>query len=140
MKNDALYNDLGIDYGEVNIGLAIGNNGLVSPLKIISNKNPGTAMHEIGKVVVENKIGTLILGLPLSPDGKENKQSLKIRKFAKNLKTVVKRPIIFQNEFNSSMDALEEAIDINIPKKKRKTNDHLAAAIILKRYYNEKEK
>lgn len=139
--NESLPNDLGVDYGESNIGVALGNNGLVTPLKIISNKNRNTALYEIGKIVVDNKIGRLVLGLPLSPEGKETKQSLKIRKFAKFLKMKTKRPVVFQNERDTSIDALEEALDIDVPKKKRRTNDHLAAALILKRYYNElKEK
>jgi putative Holliday junction resolvase len=133
--------ELGMDYGESNIGVALGNNGLVTPLKIISNKNQDTALYEIGKIVVDNKVGKIVLGLPLSPDGKETKQSLKIRKFAKILKTATKRPVVFQNERDTSLDALEEAISLDISKKKRRTNDHLAAALILKRYYNElKEK
>jgi putative Holliday junction resolvase len=138
-KDKNLPNDLGIDYGETNIGLALGNNGLVSPLKIVSNKNPDTAINEISKIIIENKIGTLIVGIPLSPDGKETKESLKIRSFAKSLRIATKRPVIFQNERDTSKKALEKAIDLNVSKKKRRTNDHLAAALILKMYYNEAE-
>jgi len=136
-KDINLPNDLGIDHGDTNIGLALGNNGLASPLKIISNKNQATAINEISRIIVENKIGTLVVGLPLSPDGKETKQSLKVRKFAKILKTVAKRPVVFQNEDYTSINALEEAIELDVSKKKRKTNDHLAATLILKRYYSE---
>lgn len=132
-----LPNELGVDYGEMNVGLALGNNGVVSPLKIISNKNSNSALYDINRIVVENKIGTIILGLPLMPDGKETSESLKIRKFAKQLKIVTKRPVIFQNESDTSKQALKEAIDLEIPKKRRGTNDHLAAALILKRYYEE---
>lgn len=136
-KDINLPNDLGIDYGDSNIGLALGNNNLASPLKIVSNKNQPSAINEISRIVVENKIGTLVVGLPLSPNGKETKQSLKVRKFTKILKTVTKRPVVFQNEDSTSINALEEAIELDISKKKRKTNDHLAATLILKRYYDE---
>lgn len=136
-KTESLPNELGIDYGEANIGLAIGNNGIVSPLKTINAKNEGVALYEINKVVVENKIGTLIVGVPLSPENKETKESIKIRRFAKILKITTKRPVVFQNEFGSSKIALEEAINQGISKKKRRSNDHLAAALILKSYYNE---
>lgn len=136
-KNLELPNFLGIDFGETNIGLAIGNNGLTSPLKIISNKTTKDALYEINKVVIENKIGNIVIGLPLTADDKETKESQIVRRFANNLKTVTKRPVIFQNEFGSSMRSLEEAISLDVPKKKRATNDHLAASLILKMFFDE---
>ncbi|MBW6441721.1 Holliday junction resolvase RuvX [Patescibacteria group bacterium] len=138
-KTQELSNTLGIDFGETNIGLALGNNGLVNPLKIIRAKDINGAMYEINRIVVENKIKNLVIGIPLSSEGKETKESLKIRKFAKTLKTVTKRPVVFQNEFGTSKNALREAIDLDTSKKKRRSNDHLAAALILKMYYNDLE-
>lgn len=138
-KNTALPNFLGIDFGESNIGLAIGNNGLTNPLKIISNKTTRDALFEINKVVVENKIGNIVMGIPLTAEDKETKESLLVRRFANNLKTVTKRPVIFQNEFGTSKRSLEEAISLDVPKKKRTTNDHLAAALILKTFFEENE-
>lgn len=138
-KNETLPYDLGIDYGETNIGLAIGNKGVVSPLKIVNAKNEHRALYEINRVVVENKIGKIVMGIPLSPENKETKKSIEVRRFAKVLKTVTKRPVVFQNEFGTSKLALEEAVFQDISKKKRRTNDHLAAALILKSYYNNQE-
>lgn len=138
-KNASLPNFLGIDFGESNIGLAIGNNGLTTPLKTISNKTTRDALFEINKVVIENKIGNIVMGIPLTADDKETKESLLVRRFANNLKTVTKRPVIFQNEFGTSKRSLEEAISLDVPKKKRATNDHLAAALILKTFFEENE-
>lgn len=135
----SLPHTLGIDYGETNIGLALGFNGTVSPLKILPAKNLNQALYEINRIVIENKIGTLVLGIPLSAEGKETKESLVVRRFAKTLKVVTKRPVIFQNEFGTSRIALSEAINLDIPKRKRSSNDHLAAALILKMYYNDTE-
>jgi RNase H-fold protein (predicted Holliday junction resolvase) len=64
-------------------------------------------------------------------------QSLETRRFAKILKVTTKRPVDFQNEYESTKEALNEAIETNIPEKRRRSNDHLAAAFILKTYYNE---
>jgi putative Holliday junction resolvase len=132
-----LPNILGIDYGETHIGLALGVNDIVSPLKVVMAKDQKIALFEINRVVIENKIGLLVLGLPLTAEGKETKESLVIRRFAKTLKTITKRPVVFQNEFGTSKAALKEALDIDIPMKKRALNDHLAAALILKEYFNE---
>jgi putative transcription antitermination factor YqgF len=134
---EAPHNILGIDYGETNIGTALGRNGIVSPLKIIPAKDINSALYEINRIVIENQVGTLLLGLPLSSEDKETRKSIAVRKFAKTLKTVTKRPVIFQNEFGSSKEALQEAISLGFSMKKRRTNDHLAAALVLKRYYDE---
>jgi RNase H-fold protein (predicted Holliday junction resolvase) len=45
--------------------------------------------------------------------------------------------VFLQNEFGTSKEALKEAVDLDIPKKKRKSNDSLAAALILKMYFDE---
>ena len=92
---------LGIDFGDANIGLALGRNGLVSPLKIISGRNSETSMYEINKVIIENKIEKIVVGLPLTPDGRDTKESLSIRKLAKLLKIATKRPVYFQNEYGT---------------------------------------
>lgn len=138
-KDESLPNFLGVDYGESNIGLAIGNNGIVTPLKIVPTKTAQDAMFEINKVVIENRVGNIIVGLPLTSDNKETRESIVVRRFANTLKTITKRPVIFQNEFGTSKRALEEALDLDVPKKKRATNDHLAAALILKMFFEENE-
>ena len=132
-----LPNILGIDYGETHVGLALGFNNIVSPLKVVMAKDQKIALFEINRVVIENKVGLLVMGLPLTADGKETKESLVIRRFAKTLKTVTKRPVVFQNEFGTSKAALKKALDLDIPMKKRALNDHLAAALILREYFNE---
>jgi putative Holliday junction resolvase len=134
---NGLSNVLGLDYGENCIGAALGNNGIVVPLKEIPAKNINSALYEINKLIVENKIGLIVLGIPLTAEGQETKKSLEIRRFAKNLRVVTKRPVFLQNEFGTSKEALKEAVDLDIPKKKRKSNDSLAAALILKMYFDE---
>ena len=101
-KDTALPRFLGIDYGERNIGLALGYNGLVMPLRTVSNKTERDALFEINKVIVENKVGNIVIGIPLTADNKETKESAIVRRFGNNLKTITKRPVIFQNEFGTS--------------------------------------
>lgn len=139
-KENLSINILGVDYGETNIGLALGNNGVVAPLKVIPGNDLNSAAYAINKIIVENNIKTIVLGIPLTAENKETRKSIIVRRFAKLLKTVTKRPVVFQNEYGSSIEALNEALTINISRKKRKSNDHLAAALILKMYYSEFEK
>ena len=139
-KDNQLGNILGVDYGETNIGLALGNNGAVVPLKVIPGKDLNSASYAINKIIVENNIKTIVMGIPLTAENKETRKSITVRRFANLLKTVTKRPVVFQNEYGSSIEALNEALTLNISRKKRKSNDDLAASLILKMYYNEFDK
>lgn len=130
---------LGIDYGEKNIGIAFGNNTFVTPLKIISGKDTNTAIHEISRLVRQNKISKIVIGLPLTADGKETSESIQVRKFSKLLKIFTKKPVDFYNEHSSSVDALRAAISMGMSRKARGTTDHISAAIILKNYYEGRE-
>lgn len=127
---------LGIDYGSSNIGLAFGVNNLVSPLRVISGKNHNEAVSEISRYIIENKVDRVIVGLPLSPDGKESDQSKEVRKFGKLLKINSKKPVHYVNEYRTSQDSVTEAINLGISKKRRRVIDHLSAALVLKEYYS----
>ena len=129
---------LGVDYGKTNIGLAFGRNGLTTPLEIIPAKNIENVLNKINQVVIENKVDLIVLGLPLTADERDTPESLDARKFIKLLKVNTKRPVEIQNEYGSSIQALEEAVDLGVPEKKRRTNDDLAAAYILRLYYSKK--
>ena len=128
---------LGLDYGESNIGVAFGRSGVVCPIKVIEGRNQLSAIHEIIRLAMENKAVKIILGLPLTSEGRETKQSLSVRQFAKLLRVLSKKPVEFHDEHSSTQTALEEAIDLGIPQKGRRMTDHLSAAVILKRYYSE---
>lgn len=127
---------LGVDYGDVNVGLAFGINNLVSPLKVIDGRNSQQAVSEIARLIIENKVDKIVLGLPLNPDGKETDQSRQVRKFGKLLKIKTKKPLHYVNEFRTSQDSVTEAINLGVSKKRRQIVDHLSAALILKEYYS----
>ena len=130
---------LGIDYGEKNTGLAFGRAGSASPLKVLNSVNKPQLISEIGKIAVSQKVTKLVVGLPLTADGKETAQSLKVRQFTNLLKAKLKKPVEYVSEFSTTTESVQGAIRSGISKKRRNTNDHLAAALILKRYYNEHE-
>jgi putative Holliday junction resolvase len=129
---------LSIDFGKSNIGTALGRNELVMPLEIFSEKNINTVLFKINRLIVENKVDRLVVGLPLTADNKETTHSLEVRRFAKILKVTTKRPVDFQNEYETTKSALEQALNTDISEKRRGFIDHLAAAVILRNYYDEK--
>jgi len=135
-KNPLEEKVLGVDYGTTNIGLSFGINNLVSPLKVISGKNQQQAISEIARYVIENKVDRVVMGLPLSPDGKESGQSREVRKFGKLLKIKTKKPIKYVNEYRTTEESITEAVNLGISKKRRQKIDHLSAALIIKEYYS----
>ena len=128
---------IGVDYGETNTGVALGRNKLTFPLKVISGRSDHTTISEISRLAAENGATTIVVGLPLGARGKETEQSKKVRKFAKLLKILTKKKVVFQNEFRSTKDADEENHIFKLIKKKKRPSDHLAAALILKQYQEE---
>ncbi len=128
---------LGIDYGASNIGVALGKDGFVAPLKIVDGKNQNLAISELIRLALENKAESFVMGLPLTNDGKETAQSLKNRHFAKLLRIKSKKKVIFCNEEGTTQEALGSLIAAGAPSRKRAYSDNVAAAIILKRFFQE---
>lgn len=80
-------NILSIDYGDVRIGLAHGStdHNIAFPLKVMQNNN--TIWEEIDKVIQEYAIDYILVGLPLNFQSSDTQQTLKVRKFIKELKS-----------------------------------------------------
>jgi putative holliday junction resolvase len=128
---------VGIDYGEVKTGVALGRNSFVTPLTTFTNLSDETLIHEIIRIAMENKVTAFVLGIPLQADNKETKQSLKVRAFGKLLKVLSRKPVFMQNEYGSTEGSIKQAIENGVSQSKRSKNDHLAAAFILKDFYRE---
>ena len=129
---------LGIDYGDHKIGLAFGRADVVMPLKIIAAKDVDGAIKEIIQIAKTNKVTKLVVGLPLSFDKKENVQSKAVRSFTKLLNHYLKLPFVFIDEYGTSDEALGQLVLAGVTKNRRDMDDAVAAALILKRYYNDK--
>jgi putative holliday junction resolvase len=127
---------VGVDFGNATTGLAFGKNGVVTPVRSVMSKDKMFAVQQILRLVKENKASAVVVGLPLSIDGKETRQSTEIRGFAKILKTRLGTPVILVDEFGSTNEAEEEAIDEGLPQKARKKVDSISAALILKRFFS----
>ena len=131
---------LGIDYGDKKIGLAIGINGIVEPLKILENRPDHLLEKEVLKEIIgisqREKVQTIVIGLPLL-NGKETPSSKKIRNFSEKLNLMLPEDleIKYVDESRTSKDSLEKAIEAGIPRKKRKDDHALAACEILKRFF-----
>tara|TARA_Y100001970_G_scaffold281940_1_gene393768 strand:+ start:2330 stop:2749 length:420 start_codon:yes stop_codon:yes gene_type:complete len=127
---------LGIDYGEVRVGLAITdrNNIIASPYKTLSYLNKNKLLDEISKIIREKSIDIIVLGKPIGLNGKETKQTKKVILFRKAL-SKLNIPVYFEDERFSSISAKESLV-----KQKIKTGfnkeiiDQRSASIILQTF------
>ena len=57
---------LGLDYGEKNIGLAVAdeNSKMALPYKVLINNGEDFILKELKKIIIEEKISKIIVGLP----------------------------------------------------------------------------
>jgi putative Holliday junction resolvase len=72
---------LGIDYGSKRIGLAIGDDDvkIATPFVVVGS------IEEVKRVIKEEGIEKVVIGLPLSLKRGETEQTKKVKEFAKNL-------------------------------------------------------
>ena len=126
---------MGIDFGEVRIGIALSDplQIISQPFKVISNDD--NTIYQIQDIIKTEEVGKIILGLPLNLDGEDTKKTLEVREFAEMLTNNVDVPVIFWDERYTSVEANEQLIQMGYSiAESRKVIDKVAASIILKNY------
>ena len=128
---------LGVDFGKKRTGTAYMDMEIKIPFpcKLIEESNARKVNMALINIIEEKKIDTVIFGLPLSDDGKENEWCFEIRRFADFLLKSVKVEIVFIDEYGTSKDA-EYILRGKKKSVKKKSNDLIAATLILENYLN----
>jgi len=128
---------LGVDYGTKRVGLAVGDEELkiVSPKGVISSKE---AVKRIKEIVERGKIKKIVVGLPLTPSGKEGQRAKLVKKFVEKLKEEVPNTeIILWDERWTTAEAMRRLEGLS-PKRRKELKDVVSAMIILEEYLNSK--
>ncbi|MDR1027424.1 MAG: Holliday junction resolvase RuvX [Rickettsiales bacterium] len=101
---------LGIDWGARRMGLAVSDpeQKFAFTRPHIDNE-PRTANREprLLKIIADEDIVGIVVGLPLFFDGSESDTTRRVRAFADDLATQTDLPIIFQDETLTSVEAAE---------------------------------
>lgn len=134
---------LALDFGQNNVGVAITDESQQLVFARESIKNFGSLQklfEKIKKIYEEDKIGTIVFGLPLDENENLSPQASKIKKIGQKLGDYLGLTrIIFQDESFSSFEAREELKNHGIQtSEQKKHEDSLAAVIILTRYLKER--
>ena len=132
---------LSIDYGSSRVGFAISDplHIIATPLITIKNKSIQDLLKQIGLIVKEYAIKSIVLGLPLGLNGKETKQTKTVKLFSETLEKNNYK-VIFEDERLTTVLAKKEIIKQKISTGKNKSLiDQVAAAFILQNYLDKKK-
>ena len=128
---------LGIDFGTKRIGLAISDptNTLATPLEaLVRREGKRPPYTRISEMATAYDVGQLVVGLPLSLGGKENKWCAEIRLMGAKLGEQIDVDVAYVDERMTSVRA-ERAIQASgLPRSKRREKirvDVAAAQLIL---------
>ena len=133
-------NYLGIDYGEVNYGFAIGNSITKNSTTYFSEKiaSEKEALKFIENLIIEWDLKGIILGYPLNMDDTDSKLSLKVSKFKIACEQLFDIDVELEDERLTTWEAKEIMSDKNNLTDKKTTSHALAAKIILDTWLNKK--
>ena len=133
-------NYLGIDYGEVNYGFAIGNSITKNSTTYFSEKiaSEKEALKFIENLIKEWDLKGIILGDPLNMDDTDSKLSLKVSKFKIACEQLFDIDVELEDERLTTWEAKKIMSDKNNLTDKKTTSHALAAKIILDTWLNKK--
>ncbi len=121
---------IAFDFGLKRIGVAVGNTLLkqATPLAVIEAATNDGKFAAIGSVLSEWQPDTLVVGLPLHPDGAEHEMSVRCRRFANQLHGRYGIPAVLVDERYTSA-VLDQQRGQHV--------DSDAAALILQQYFDQ---
>lgn len=128
---------LALDVGDKRIGVALSDplGILASPLTIIDRADDVTDIAAIGDIIEKNQVGSIIVGLPLAPDGGLGSQAEKVKNFTEELRRGVTVPIEYRDERLSTITA--RRLMRSAKKYRKARDDAMAAMVILQSYLDE---
>ena len=128
---------VGLDLGTKTIGVAVSDRLkiIASPLNTIDRKGTKKDLLRLKEVLNEYDIGGFVMGLPISLDNSENKQSQLVRNFNNELIKYFNLPSVFWDERFSTDAIFKEMRKSNMSQTKiKKKLDQQSASYILQGY------
>jgi putative Holliday junction resolvase len=130
---------LGVDYGSKVVGLAVSDPGLrvASPLTSLVRKKFAEDAATVSRLIRDNDIGGIVLGLPRNMDGSEGASAQAARAFVRTLAqhgafSDAEMPVVLWDERLSTAAVERFLISDDMSRSRRdKVVDKMAAAYIL---------
>ena len=128
---------MAVDYGDARTGVAISDLlcSLVGTTTVIHSRNTEKTLQELQRLVKENDVGEIAVGLPKNMDGTEGARAQLCREFAGRLEELTGLSVKLWDERRTTVEAHNILSAHNYHGKKRKnTVDAVAASLILEGY------
>lgn len=128
---------LGLDVGESRIGVALCDSSgiIVSPLAAIKRSNLENDLKAIVRLAEDNDVRAVVVGLPISLNGRMERQARLVSRFIRDLAKESPVPVRSQDERFSTAEAerlLREGG--HQPSREKGLRDSASAAVILRAY------
>lgn len=132
---------LGIDFGSVNIGIAVSD-----PLRIIAQSvgtyaNDGKILDRVAALAEEYDVALVVVGMPFTLRGEKGNKAKEVDAFVDRLKEKLSMDIVTWDERFTSRIAQQTLIQMGTTKKQRRTNkgriDAMASALILQSFLDQ---
>ena len=132
---------LGVDFGTVRVGLAVSDSErlIASPHSVYRRKDAAADEGFFRKLVEQEEIGGLVVGLPMHMSGDEGGKAEEARAYGDWLAKTTQLPVEYWDERYSSSDADEHMKGAKLtPKQREERRDKIAAQIILQGFLEAK--
>lgn len=128
---------MALDVGDKRIGVAVSDALLMTAQSrpTLERKDFSKDIDALRRIIAEDDVCKVIVGLPLHMDGSESRQSKKVAQFASDLERNLNIPVVFWDERLTSFAAEQHLEEMGLNwRQRRKQIDKIAAMIILQNY------
>ena len=128
---------MAIDYGDAHTGIAISDptGFLAGTTTTIHSRKEEVVLEELSKLVEQYKVEELVMGFPRNMDGSEGPRADLYREFADKVEEATGLKPVLWDERRTTIDAHRILFESGQnAKKRKKTVDAVAAALILEGY------
>lgn len=127
---------LGLDPGERRIGVALSDPlGIIAQPHAVIDLRSQDLAEELKRIIAEEDVITIVIGLPVSLDGSERAAAARAREFASAVAAATGMEPVFADERFTTSVAEAALIEGNVRRAdRRKTVDKVAAAVMLQGY------
>ncbi len=128
---------MGVDYGDARTGVALSDLtcSIVGSTTVIHSRNADKTLAELCRIISDQSVSEIAVGLPKNMDGKEGPRAELCRSFAEKLQELSGVNVHLWDERRTTVEAHNILSQHNYHGKKRKdTVDAVAASLILEGY------
>src|SRR5262245_55930786 len=126
---------MALDVGDRNIGVATSDELEITagPRAVLARN--GRELDEIERIVVEEGVGEIVVGMPVSLGGFRGPQAEKVSAFVEALRRRIAVPVRLWDERMSTVEAERVLLEADTSRSRRKrVIDKVAATVILEGY------